>query len=145
MDDDTPARLAVLERLAAGLREAAGTSATVEVTASGRLGFLEVRPVRDGLCPVSVVAEQFLLVTVGRAGRLELGWTPQDVGLAEQLLAAAVAGRVVERGRVVPRTVVVTVDGAQHPPSSSSWLARLRPASGPPPCKPAPTYAPYRT
>ncbi|QGQ18465.1 hypothetical protein GC089_03350 [Cellulomonas sp. JZ18] len=145
MDDDTAARLAVLDRLAAALREAVGASAAVGVTASGRLGLLEVRPVRDDVCPVHVVAEQFLLVTVGRAGRFELGWTPQDVALAEQVLAAAVAGRVEERGGLTSRTVVVTADGAEHPPPSPSRLGRLRSAAGGRPRREARwTYAPYR-
>ncbi|MFS0705600.1 hypothetical protein AB6N23_13870 [Cellulomonas sp. 179-A 9B4 NHS] len=132
---------AVLDRLATVVRERAGDAATVEVsTVSAGVAVLEVRPHRADSCAVTVVAEQWLVVCVGAVGgRFELDWEAADVTEAEEILDAAIAGRVVERhGLVWSRVTVTTRDGTERA-SETIRFRGLLPTLGR-----RRRYAPYR-
>jgi hypothetical protein len=82
---DREQRVAVLRDLAEVARSEAGEAATVELTEldGAEISILKVTPARTDACPISIVAEQWLVVAVGQVnGRLKLDWTAEDIAVA---------------------------------------------------------------
>lgn len=103
--EDAGERRRRLDELEAHLRSRVGDRATVDTEDfwptehNGPAGVRTVvaTPRRTGAVPISIVQEQWLVVSVGRiGGRWELGYTDADVRLGRQFVDAAVAGRVSE-------------------------------------------------
>jgi hypothetical protein len=96
-------------------RSLVGGSASVERRGvGGLLPALWIEPVNPRARSVWVGAEQWLVVQLGeQGGRWELGYEDSDMSLAKGLIAAAFAGRVVERVALARSRVTVTLEDGE--------------------------------
>lgn len=77
----------------------------------GRIGVYDVTPHNPRASAISIIAEQWLVVTVGGfGGRWELEYTDEHRELALQIIAATVAGRIEERRAFGRSQVSVTFE-----------------------------------
>ena len=89
-----------LDRLESFARTLAGSSAVIsrDDLNGGRILTLHVEPSNPRARAIAVVCEQFLIVQIGtNGGRWELGYGDDDIVIAQNLIKAAIAGRVSER------------------------------------------------
>lgn len=78
---------------------------------SGRIGVYDVTPHNPRATAISIIAEQWLIVTVGGfGGRWELNYTEEHRELARRIIAAAVAGRIQEHRAFGRSQVAVTFE-----------------------------------
>lgn len=78
---------------------------------SGRIGVYDVTPNNPRASAISIIAEQWLIVSVGGfGGRWELNYTDEDRELARRIIAATVAGRIEERSAFARSQVSVTFE-----------------------------------
>ena len=107
--------LRVLDELETYARECAGESASYSRRDFAGTWITEVivSPRNERAREISIVAEQFLVITVGtKGGRFELGYDEDDVSMAKRVIQSVIAGRVVET--IAPgrsRAVVTFEDG----------------------------------
>lgn len=107
-----PEQRSVIEYLESRAHDLAGDGAQIErgAIAHDRILTLEITPQNRRARAVSVLAEQFLVVLLGRnGGRWELGYSDDDVRVAVDLLAAAIAGHVVQRSALGRSRVTATL------------------------------------
>jgi len=126
-----------------------GNTATItEETIPGYpIRTLTVTPHRDGACPLSIVAEQFLVIGVGSPGaRWELGGTSEDGELARGIVEAVVAGRVSERRAPLRSRVTVELGDGDRRDSTTreGCVSLLIPVPGWTRWGRVTRYAPYR-
>lgn len=102
-----------LQEVASYVRDLVGDSATLTVTPCEVSPDLRVVPHNPRSAPVSVTAFGELVVQVGRGegGLWELEL--DDVETAQRLIAAAYAGRVVERFALARSKVIVTFEDGE--------------------------------
>lgn len=75
------------------------------------IAVLDIKPIDKRACPINIIAEQFLVVTVGSiGGQWSLSYSDGDVAFAKQIIAAVVAGNVTERFAFARSRVTVTLD-----------------------------------
>ena len=110
-------------------RQLVGDSAVEDLgyVMDGRIGVCDFAPSNPRARPINIIAEQWLVVTVGDlGGRWELDYTEEHMMLVRRLIAAAVAGRIEERrafGR--SRVTVRFEDGETHHETGYSGCASL--------------------
>ncbi len=112
----------VLQQLEDYTRSLVGDSASIsrfrfdDGRVEGRIEGFEVTPTQPGARGITVIAEQWILVEIGRqGGRWELDYTEDDTALARELIAAVVAGRVVETHGLGRSEVTATLaDGSSR-------------------------------
>ncbi len=93
-----------------GLVAQAGTE-ELQYLVSGRIGVYDVTPNNPRATSISIIAEQWLIVTVGGfGGRWELNYTDEHRELARRIIAAAVDGRLEERRAFARSHVTVTFE-----------------------------------
>lgn len=100
MDDFLVERVAAIEVLTRFAEHEVGDCATITAgEATGRdIPTLDVEPVNPRSRAVFVIAEQWLIVTLGQVGgRWELDYGAADRAFAQDLIGAAFQGRVTER------------------------------------------------
>lgn len=98
-------------------RDLVGAAASVEVASlyEGRVGVCEIVPRNPRARPISLTAEQWLIVEVGGpGGRLELDYAPEHVERAKRIIEAAVAGRVTERSAFGRSRVTLTMEDGER-------------------------------
>ncbi|MFS0735307.1 hypothetical protein ABC304_07730 [Microbacterium sp. 1P10UB] len=105
-----------LSRLENHVRAAAGDYAVLhrQHLPSTAIDVVRVVPKNPRARRIEIIGEQFLVIQIGEhGGRWELGYETTDVEFAEQLIDAAIAGRVTETfGVGFSRVVVVLSDGS---------------------------------
>lgn len=103
----------VFDEVVAYTRGLVGQAGTEELNylVSGRIGEYCVTPNNPRAAWISIIAEQWLIVTVGGfGGRWELDYTDEHRELACRIIAAAVDGRVRERRAFARSRVTVTFE-----------------------------------
>lgn len=81
---------------------------------NGRIGVCDFAPNNPNACAINIIAEQWLIVTVGSlGGRWELEYTDEHMVLAKGIIAAAVAGRIEERRAFGRSRVTVTLEDGE--------------------------------
>ncbi len=103
----------VFDQVVSYTRDLAGDSATYqqEDVHHGRIGVFDAWPVNPRARHISLIAEQFFILTVGdEGGRWEMGYSDEDVALVRDIIAATVAGRITERSAPGRSLVEVTLD-----------------------------------
>ncbi|MDT0143675.1 hypothetical protein [Microbacterium sp. PRC9] len=104
--------VAAFTRLIDLVRQLTTDTATVDRTDADIHGiqFADVQPRNPHAVTVSLIAEQWLIIQLGDpGGRWELDYDDQSLALAESLVRAAIAGRVVQRSACGRSTVEVTL------------------------------------
>ncbi len=94
-------------------RELVGSDGTgdLEYLVNGRIGVYDVTPNNPRARRINIIAEQWLIVTVGDiGGRWELDYTDKHLALGRQIIAATVAGRVDERFGFARSRVTVSLE-----------------------------------
>lgn len=77
----------------------------------GQIGVCDFVPKNPRACGINLIAEQWLIVTVGDVGgRWELAYTDEDLAFARRIIAATVAGRIEERSAIGRSRVTVTFE-----------------------------------
>lgn len=103
----------VFDEVVAYTRRLVGQAGTEELNylVSVRIGEYSVTPNNPRATWISIIAEQWLIVTVGGfGGRWELDYTDEHRELACRIIASAVDGRVEERRAFARSRVTVTFE-----------------------------------
>jgi hypothetical protein len=102
----------VFDEVVAYTKELVGTAGTFDLgyVENGEIGIFDVAPGNPLARGINVIADHFLIVTVGsNGGRWELSYSEDDVMLARRIIEATVAGRVQERSAFGRSQAVVTL------------------------------------
>ncbi len=126
---------ATLDSLTEFARSLAGNAASYERTtiAEHPIAVVDIDPVEKHSCPINIIGEQFLIVTVGSVGgRWELSYSNDDVNLAKQIIAAVVAGDVTERSAFGRSRVTVILEDrtSRHETGFDGCVSLLVPQPG---------------
>ncbi|MGO4104724.1 hypothetical protein AB4Y63_12280 [Leifsonia sp. YAF41] len=140
---------AVMTDLAQLARNLAGPAARVDESTTDSWLMIDIRPKRPDALAISLAVDQWLALSAGHnGGTWELGWDNEaDMGLARDLIASIIAGRVEERfGAFRSRVTVSLPNGSTE--SETGWsgcLALLIPQPGWTRWGRHCQYAPYRS
>lgn len=131
-------------------RELVGDSATEALgyVMNGQIGVCDFIPKNPRARGISIVAEQWLILTVGDdGGRWELDYTDEDMTLARRIIAATVAGRIEERRAFGRSRVTVTFENGDslHETGYDGCASLLVPQPGWTRWGRVIEYEPYRT
>jgi len=116
-DPEFDAEWRAFDAIIASTRALVGDTASLEVgyLHGGRIGYCEVEPRNPRARAISLIAEQWLIVTVGdNGGRFELNYTPEHLDLARRIVEATVAGRLQERSAAGRSRVTLTLDDGEQ-------------------------------
>lgn len=97
-------------------RQLVGPDGTEELgyVMNGQIGVCDFTPNNPRARAINIIAEQWLVVTLGDAGgRWELNYTDEQLSLGRKIIAAAVAGRVEERQVFGRSRVTVTFEDGE--------------------------------
>ena len=105
-----------VDQLADFARALVGETASVErATVGPDIPSLWIEPVNPRSRSVSILGEQWLIVQLGeQGGRWELNYEESDIAVAKALIAAAHAGRVIERVAFARSKVTATLDDGEE-------------------------------
>jgi hypothetical protein len=124
----------VFDELVAYTRELVGDAGTFDLGYPiESIGVLQVTPLNPLACPINIISEQFLIVTIGSiGGRWELDYSEADQETARHIVEAAVAGRVTETRALARSRVTATLaDGRTiHETGYDGCLPLLVPQPG---------------
>lgn len=145
---DAERRRRAFGALAAELTDYVADSASVSIdsVSQGQIMTMSVEPRNKDSRPISLIAEQWLVLTVGNnGGRWELDYTEDDIALALDIMRSVVDGRVTERfGLFRSHVTVVLRDGrAISETGYGGCIAFLIPNPGWRTIGPIKRYSPY--
>lgn len=123
----------VIDALETFARREVGHAATIERMAlrDGFIPWSRVNPRNPQGCSIDIVGEQALIVQLGSGGsRWELGYSGEDLLLGRDVIAAAIASRVVERSAWGRSRVTVTFADGRTARATAGNLSSLLPLPG---------------